>query len=122
MIQSQENSQTDGRREGQTLFHRILLATTRCLISTTAVDWHLKVKFIEYHVSLTKNYCTTVIMQKIISIHKFIHQILGSPELNGHTHFRPPYPKITEITFSFHEFAPACKKSFHSSSLFLRYS
>ena len=30
--------------DGQTLFHRFLPATARVAISTTAVDWHLKVK------------------------------------------------------------------------------
>ena len=30
--------------DGQTLFHRILLATAGVVISTTVVDWHLKVK------------------------------------------------------------------------------
>ena len=33
-----------GGKDGQTLFHRILPATARGLTSTTAVDWHLKVK------------------------------------------------------------------------------
>ena len=59
--------------------------------SATAVDWHLKVKDVEYNVGLTKNYATTVSMQKISSIHKLIlfkiQQILGSHELNDHTHF-----------------------------------
>ena len=31
------------------------------------------------------------------------------------------HPKIIEITFSFPEFAPACKKSVHSINSFLRY-
>ena len=31
-------------------------------------------------------------------------------------------PKIIEITFSFPEFAPACKKSVHSINSFFRYS
>ena len=35
------------------------------LISTTALDWHLKVKDIEHDAGLTKNYCLTVSMQKI---------------------------------------------------------
>ena len=39
--------QRAGRKGGQTLFHRILLATARGLASTTAVEWHLKVKDIE---------------------------------------------------------------------------
>ena len=33
-----------GQRDGQALFHMILLATASGLTSTTAVDWHLKVK------------------------------------------------------------------------------
>ena len=39
---------------------------------------------------LTKNYCITISIQKIISIHKFIlriQQILGSHQLKGHGHF-----------------------------------
>ena len=51
-----------GGKDGQTLFHRILPATARGLASKTAVNWHLKVKDIEYNVGLTKNYCITVSM------------------------------------------------------------
>ena len=76
-----------GRKDGHTLFQRILPATARGLTSTTAVDQHLKVKHIDYDVCLTKNYYITVNMQKISSIHTLIQQILGSHELNGHTHF-----------------------------------
>ena len=58
---------------------------------TTAMDFqHLKVK--EKDICLTKNYCTTIGIQKINSFHKFIfkiHQILGSHELKGHGHFWP---------------------------------
>ena len=50
------------------------------LTSKTAVNWHLKVKDIEYNVGLTKNYCITVSMQKISSIHKLIQQTSGSHE------------------------------------------
>ena len=73
-----------GGKDGQTLFHRILPATARGLTSKTAVNWHLKVKDIEYNVDLTKNYCITISKQKISSIHKLIQQILGSHELTGH--------------------------------------
>ena len=76
-----------GGKDGQTLFHRILPATARGLTSKTAVNWHLKVKDVEYNVGLTKNYCIRVSMQKISSIHKLIQQILGSRELNGQTQF-----------------------------------
>ena len=79
MIKFKENTQTDARREGWTDSHRIFPATTRALTSTTAVDWHLKVK--------SKSYCITVSMQKISSIHKLIQQILGSHELNDHIRF-----------------------------------
>ena len=81
--------QTTGWKDGQTLFHRILPATARGLASTTAVDWHLKVKDKEYNVGLTKNYCITVSMQKISSIHTLvlkIQQIWGSYELNKWAH------------------------------------
>ena len=87
MIQFQENTQMSGGKDAQTLFHGILPATTRGLASKTAVNWHLEVKDIEYNVGLTKNYCITVSMQKISSIHKLIQQILGSHELNDHVHF-----------------------------------
>ena len=75
-----------GGKDGQTLFHRILPATARGLTSKTAVNWHLKVKDIEYNDGLTKSYYITLSMQKIRSIHKII-QISGSHELNGHTQF-----------------------------------
>ena len=89
MIHFQENTQMSGGKDRKTLFHRILPATNRGLTTTTVVNWHLKDKDIEYVVGLTKNYCITVIMQKISSIHKLIQQILGSNELNGHAHFLP---------------------------------
>ena len=91
--------QTTRQNVGQTLFHRTILATTGGSTSTTAVDWHLKVKNMEYNVGLIKYYCITVSVQKISSIHELIpgiQQILGSRELNGHTK-----PKITEITLAF---------------------
>ena len=66
------NQQTVGWKDRQILFHRTLLATARGAKSTTAVDWHLKVKDIENNVSLTKTYCLTVSMQKDSSIHKLI--------------------------------------------------
>ena len=78
-----------GGKNGQTLFHRILPAAARELTSTstTAVDWHLKAKNKKCNVGLIKNYCITVSMQKISSIHKLIQQILGYHELNDHAHF-----------------------------------
>ena len=82
-----------GGKDGQTLFHRILPATARGLTSTTAVDWHLKAKNKKCNVGLIKNYCITVSMQKISSIHKLIQQILGSHELNDHAHFWAGPPK-----------------------------
>ena len=75
-------------KDGQTLFQRILLATTEGPTSTTAADWHLKVKDIEYDTGLMENYYITVSLQKISSIHTLIQQILESHELNNdHTHF-----------------------------------
>ena len=52
-------------RFSQNIFDRTLLATARVPTRRTAVDWHLKVKDIEYNFGLTKNYCFTVSMQKI---------------------------------------------------------
>ena len=54
-----------------------------------------RLTFETYDVGLTKNYCMTVSMQKISSIHKLIlmiHQILGSHKLSGHAHFWPCSP------------------------------
>ena len=116
--------QTAGQKDGQTLFQRTLLVTAGSPTMTTVVDWHLKVKDIEYNVSLTKNYCITVSMQKIDSIQKLIfkiQQILGSDELNGHAHFDHAHPQIIEIAFSSPECA-TCKKSVRSIYSFLRYS
>ena len=49
MIQFQENTETDDRRDGwKDLFHRIPLPITGGITSTAAVDWHSKVKDIEY--------------------------------------------------------------------------
>ena len=76
-----------GGKDGQTLFHRILPATAMGLTSKTAVNWHLKVKDIEYNVGLTKSYCITVSTQKTSLIHTLIQQILRSYELNGHAQF-----------------------------------
>ena len=73
-----------GGKDGQTLFHRIFPATAKVLTRKTTVNWHLNVKDAEYNVGLTKNYCITVGMQKISSIHKRIQQIFGSHELNDH--------------------------------------
>ena len=75
-----------GGNDRQILFHSILPGTARGLTSTTAVDWHLQVKDKKCNVVLTKNYSITVSMQKIISTHKLIQQILGSHELNDHAH------------------------------------
>ena len=74
MIQFQENKRTDSRMEdGQTLFHRILPAAAGGLASTTVVDWHLKVKDIQYNVGLTKNFSITVSLQKSMSIPSMCH-------------------------------------------------
>ena len=70
MILFQENTQRlAGLKYGQTLLHRNFPANTTAPTSTIAVDWHLKVRDIDYNVGLTKNYCITVSMQKIRSIH-----------------------------------------------------
>ena len=81
-----------GGKDGETLFHGILPATARGVASKTAINWHLKVKDIEYNVGLTKSYCITVSMQKISSIHKLIQQILRSHEL--HPFLTRPTQKI----------------------------
>ena len=119
--------QMAGRKDRHTLFHRILPATARVLTSTTAVDWHVKVKDTKYNVGLTKNYFITVSMQKISSIHTLVLRESRFEGLmnyiNGHLHFWPCLLKISEITFSFPEFTPASKNQFipsiHSWHLFI---
>ena len=44
-----------GGKDGLTLFHRILPTTAMDLTSKTAVNWHLRVKDIEYNAGLTKS-------------------------------------------------------------------
>ena len=58
-----------GGKDGQTLFQRILPATARGLTSTTAIDWHLKVKNKKCNVGLIKDYYITVSMQNSSSTH-----------------------------------------------------
>ena len=101
MVQFKENTQMSGTKDRQTLFHGILPATTRGLARETAINWHLKIKNIEYNVGLTNNYYITVSMQKASSIHKLIREILRSHELNDYTHFDQTHPKSIEITFCF---------------------
>ena len=87
---SYKKTWTDGRTEEHTdLFQRILLATSVGLTSATSVHWHLKVKDMESNVGLAKNYCITINMQKISSIHILILKILqiwGFHELNKCPH------------------------------------
>ena len=75
-FQEKNPGQTPGQKDRQILFHRTLLATARGPTSTTAIDWHLKVNNVECDVSLTKNYCITVSMQKMSSMHKLNLKIL----------------------------------------------
>ena len=82
-----------GSKDGQILFHGILLATARGLASKTAINWHLKVKNVEYNVGLT------------------------TPP-----NFDQAHPKNIEITFCFPEFVPPSKKSVHFINSSLRYS
>ena len=95
MIQFEENTQTDVRKQRWTdpILYGTLTATARGLASKTAINWHLKVKNIEYNVGLTNNYYITVSMQKVSSINKLIQQILASHELNNSTHCWAGPPK-----------------------------
>ena len=80
---------------------------------------HLKVKDVEWDISLVKSYCITISMQKISSIHQFnlkLQHILNSSERKSHT-----YPKIIEATFIFPEFVALFKKSVCSKFSLLRY-
>ena len=58
-------------------------------LSTTVVDWHLKVKDKKKRSSSNQKLLHHVSTQKISSIHKLIWQILGSHELNDQAHFWP---------------------------------
>ena len=61
-------------------------------------------------------------MQKLSSLHKFILFKVWWTKLNGHVYFHYAHPKIIELTFSFPEIAPVCKKSVHFIYSFLRCS
>ena len=87
------------------------------LTSKTAVDWHLKVKDIEFNVSLAKGYC-------ISSIYKLIQKILGTHELNGHT---PDFDHIhlkksLKLLLAFRNLRQHVKNHLTPSKSFLRYS
>ena len=87
MIQFQENTQTDGRRDPisqDPSGYRQGSNNYNCS--------RLAFKSQRYRVQfgLTKNYFVTISTQKISSIHKLIfkiQQILGSHDLNGHAYF-----------------------------------
>ena len=64
-----------GQKDRQTLFHRTIPGTARSPTSTTAVDWLVQVKDIEYNIGLIKNYCITFTIQTIGSIHRLILKI-----------------------------------------------
>ena len=70
MMEFQENTLADVWREEWTvLFHRILPPTAKDLTSTT-VNWYLKVKDKKCDVDLSKNYGIPISMQKTSPIHK----------------------------------------------------
>ena len=75
LAQSQENTRTDSRTKGQTLFSRTLLTTAEGPTRLTAVDWHLKVKDTEYDDCLIKAYCIKFSMQ--VGLHKLADVIFG---------------------------------------------
>ena len=88
---------------------------------TTAVDWHLKVKDIEEDVLLTKNYCITVSLQNISSIH--IHStdfwVLWTKWLCPF--LTTPTQKLVKQLLAFLNLHQHAKKSVHSIDLFLSY-
>ena len=50
-----------GRKDGETLFHRIFLATTEGPTNTTAINWHLKVKDNEYNIIASQSACKKLV-------------------------------------------------------------
>ena len=91
--------------------------------STFAVGpQHLKVK--EQDTSLTKNYCITINIKTISSIHIFIFkiQVSGSHELKTTAIFDKAHPKTIKPPFSLPAFVLACKKSGYFICSVLRYS
>ena len=75
----------------------------------------LALKNKKYDVGLITNYCITVSMQKISSIHKLIQQILGSHELTDRAHFWPGTPKNHWNSFKLYWICTSKQKisSFH---------
>ena len=55
-----------GGKDGETLFHRIFRATGMGLTSKTAVNWHLKVKYIEHSVGLTRSFASQSACKKSV--------------------------------------------------------
>ena len=55
-----------GGKDGHTLFHRIILATTMSS-SKTAKNWHLKVKYIEYNVVIPKGIASESACKKSVN-------------------------------------------------------
>ena len=90
--------------------------------NTTVLDSrHLKVK--QQDISLTRNHCITISIQKIrISIQKDTADFIKSHKLKGHDHFDHAHTNIIETPFSFSQFIPACKKSVYSICSFLKQS
>ena len=82
------------REDRHTIFHLDPSSYRQGPNKYNCSNWHLKVENKKCNIALMKNYCITVSMQKINSIHKLIQQILGSQELHDHAHFRPCPPKI----------------------------
>ena len=104
MIQFQENTWTDSRLKGQS-DPLSWDPSSYCRGSKKYNCRRLSLKSKIYRKRYQFN-------QKIIASQSACKvQILGSHKLNGHTHFWLYPPKIIKITFSFPEFAQACKKS-----------
>ena len=114
--QFQENTQTDqekGKKDRPYFTGSFCLLPRVCLVRQQIGIQKSKTQSMMF--GLTKNYCITVSMQKISSIHKLIQQILDSHEQMAMPIFGHAHPKIIEITFTIPKFAPACRKisSFH---------
>ena len=102
--------------------NKVLLETLPNKKYNCSRPWHLKVK--EQDISLTKNYCITINIKIISSIHIFVFkiQVLGSHELKATAIFDKAHAKMIESSFSLPAFVLACKKISYFICSVLRYS
>ena len=118
------SKKTPGQTTGQTLFHRIPSATAKVLTSITAVDWHLKVKDIDYDIGTIALQSTCKKSAQFIHSFLKIQQILGFHKLNKWLCpvLTTPTQKLEKWLLAFLNLHQHAKNQFIPSILFWWYS